>query len=873
MHKGTYFALAAITVVGGFALGRALKSSDDQGGGTAAETAPAPMAAGGAVPGDVDRKRVPLEGEFRGPADALVNIVVFSDFQCPFCGRVNPSLEKLIKDYPGKVRVFFKHFPLNFHQDAPLASQAALAAGAQGKFWDMHDKLFEHQQALKRPDLDRYAKELGLDEGKFKQALDSNAFKARVDADMALGTSVGVSGTPASFVNGRLVSGAVPYGDFQKIVDEEIATANKLIAQGTPKARVYEKLMAGAGTGAAAPSRPTAAAPAVPGDIFKVAVGNGAAKGGKQPKVTIVEFSEFQCPFCSRAQPTLQQIQDTYKDDVQIVFKHLPLPMHNNAELAAVASEAAHEQGKFWQMHDKMFANQQALDRPSLEKYAQEIGLDLGRFKAALDSGKFKAKLDGDKAQATQFGVTGTPTFFLNGRKMVGASPFPEFKTVIDQEIAKADEKLKAGVARKDLYAALTKDGLEKVAAPAAPPARPGQPAPDQVMKAEIAGAPSKGAKDALVTIVVFSDFQCPFCSRVEPTLDRIMEENKGKVKVVWRDFPLDFHQDAIPAAIAARVAGESGKFWDMHKKLFENQRQLDRASLEKYAGELGLNVAKLKSALDTKKYEDAIKADMAMGTKIGVRGTPASFVNGTFLSGAQPYEAFKARVDAEMAKAEAMVKSGVPRAKLYAEIMKKAGAAPAPAAAAREPGAEPEPDQDETVHEVVVGKAPARGPKNAPITMVVFSDFQCPFCSKVEPTIERLEREYPGKIRVVWKDFPLNFHQNAKPAAIAARVAGESGKFWQMHKKLFENQSALDRPSLERYAGELGLDVGKMKAALDSNKYGADIDADMAAGSKLGVSGTPATFVNGRKIGGAYPYETFKKIVDQELAKAKKRS
>jgi protein-disulfide isomerase len=285
------------------------------------------------------------------------------------------------------------------------------------------------------------------------------------------------------------------------------------------------------------------------------------------------------------------------------------------------------------------------------------------------------------------------------------------------------------------------------------------------------------------------------------------------------------------------------------------------------------LNVAKLKSALDTKKYEDAIKADMAMGTKIGVRGTPASFVNGTFLSGAQPYEAFKTRVDAEMAKAEAMVKGGVPRAKLYAEIMKKAEAAPAPAAAAREPGAEPEPDQDETVHEVVVGKAPARGPRNAPITMVVFSDFQCPFCSKVEPTIERLEKEYPGKIRVVWKDFPLNFHQNAKPAAIAARVAGESGKFWQMHKKLFENQSALDRPSLERYAGELGLDVGKLKAALDSNKYGADIDADMAAGSKLGVSGTPATFVNGRKIGGAYPYETFKKIVDQELAKAKKRS
>jgi protein-disulfide isomerase len=95
-----------------------------------------------------------------------------------------------------------------------------------------------------------------------------------------------------------------------------------------------------------------------------------------------------------------------------------------------------------------------------------------------------------------------------------------------------------------------------------------------------------------------------------------------------------------------------------MHKKLFDNQQQLDRASLEKYAAELGLNVGKVKAALDSKKYEDGIKADMAMGTKIGVRGTPASFVNGTFLSGAQPFEAFKARIDTELAKAEALVKA-----------------------------------------------------------------------------------------------------------------------------------------------------------------------------------------------------------------------
>src|SRR5688500_2273267 len=116
MHKGTYFALAAATVVGGFALGRVLR--DDSPADAPAARAPsggAQVAAGGQA--GIERKKVPLEGEFKGTADALVSIVEFSDFQCPFCGRVNPQLERVMKDYAGKVRLYFKHFPLSFHQD------------------------------------------------------------------------------------------------------------------------------------------------------------------------------------------------------------------------------------------------------------------------------------------------------------------------------------------------------------------------------------------------------------------------------------------------------------------------------------------------------------------------------------------------------------------------------------------------------------------------------------------------------------------------------------------------------------------------------------------------------------------------------------
>src|SRR4029453_8002824 len=114
-------------------------------------------------------------------------------------------------------------------------------------------------------------------------------------------------------------------------------------------------------------------------------------------------------------------------------------------------------------------------------------------------------------------------------------------------------------------------------------------------------------------------------------------------------------------------------------------------------------------------------------------------------------------------------------------------------------------------------------------------------YCKRVEPTIAQLEKDYPGKIRVAWKDYPLPFHSNAKPAAAAARAAGEQGKFWEMHDKLFENQGALDRQSFEKYAKELGLNVDKFKASLDSNKHGDEIEADTKAGSAVGGEGRRA--------------------------------
>ena len=871
MNKGTVIVLLVVVAGGSYALHSIAHNKDGSSNKEkSGEVTAAKGGAGDPIVGDVERFRVPVEGPVRGPENAKVTIVAFSDFQCPFCSRVIPTLDKVMKDYPQQVRMYFRHNPLPFHPDAPLAAEAALAAQDQGKFWEMHDKLFTNQQNIKRPDLEKYAGELGLDMGKFKSALDSSAHKSRIDADLALARQIGVQGTPNFFLNGRPIQGAVPYDEFKKVIDDEIARADKLLARGVAPGALYATFMAAAKT-APSPAAPAQAAkgPGAGSEVYKVAVGDAPTKGSRQPKVTIVEFSDFQCPYCGRVIPTLDNVIKDYGNDVSLSFRHNPLPFHNNAMIAAEAAEAARDQGKFWQMHDKMFANQGALDRPNLEKYAQEIGLDVGKFKSALDGEKYKDRIKKDMDDANTFGARGTPNFFINGHNFRGAQPIEAFKSVIDDEIKKADEKMKSGTPRGQLYAALTQEGLTKAAAPPPPPPRQGEPDANTAYRAEVKGAPVKGAKDALVTIVQFSDFQCPFCSRVEPTISKVMDEYKGKVRVAWRDMPLPFHPNAMPAAIAARAAGEQGKFWEMHDKIFANQGSMDRATYEKYAQELGLNMGKFKAALEAQKGKSEIEADAAAGNKIGARGTPAFFINGKFLSGAQPFEAFKAKIDDELKSAEAIMSKGTPKAKVYDVIMKDAktelAAAPAGQPA---PEAEKTPDQDQTVYPVAPGNSQARGPKNAQITMVIFSDFQCPFCKRVEPTIAQIEKEYGGKVRQVWKNYPLPFHNNAEPAAEAAMAAAAQGKFWEMHDKLFENNTALDRPNLEKYAQELGLNMAKFKADLDSSKYKSVIEAETKEGQAVGVNGTPAVFINGRKINGAYPFETFKKITEDELAK-----
>jgi predicted DsbA family dithiol-disulfide isomerase len=166
-----------------------------------------------------------------------------------------------------------------------------------------------------------------------------------------------------------------------------------------------------------------------------------------------------------------------------------------------------------------------------------------------------------------------------------------------------------------------------------------------------------------------------------------------------------------------------------------------------------------------------------------------------------------------------------------------------------------------------VAAEGQSKGPANAPVTIVEFSDYQCPFCSRAEETVKEVMEKYKGKVRLFYRDYPLPFHPQAEKASEAALCAQEQGKYWEMHEKLFASQQALGVPQLKEHAKGLGLDAAKFDKCLDSGEKAKLVETSRKAGEDLGVNGTPHFFINGRPLSGAQPFEKFKELIDIELA------
>ena len=455
-----------------------------------------------------------------------------------------------------------------------------------------------------------------------------------------------------------------------------VIAASLFIALGGACAKVADDGRAG----------PVADQAAARNTVYRVPIDGAPSAGDARAPVTLVAFSDYECPFCGRADALVGQLQKAYGSKLRVVMRQHPLPSHAHARAAALAAIAADAQGKFWPMHERLFASSRSLDDESLVRLAGEAGLDVARW--GTDRAGAAASLARDEAVATTLGVTGTPTFFVNGRKITGAQSIDLFKLTIDEEIAKAETMVARGVRPADVYATLMKDAVAETPAPvklaAAPAAAPGALGPRAMVAAETAppkpacdapdgdcgctahddealepgrvedvrvgSAPVRGPDNAPVTIVVFSDFECPFCQRSEATLRALVDQYGGKVRVAFRNHALPMHPNARDAAKAALAAGEQGKFWEYHDVLFAHQDALDGASLERYAKDLGLDVARFRRVMASSQIDSALTADEGEAVRLGVMGTPTTFVNGRRLIGAQPLAKFQATVELGLA-------------------------------------------------------------------------------------------------------------------------------------------------------------------------------------------------------------------------------
>ena len=586
-------------------------------------------------------------------------------------------------------------------------------------------------------------------------------------------------------------------------------------------------------------------------------------RGNRLAYVTIVVFSDFQCPFCGKLATTFERITETYGDDVRIVFKNDPLPFHQHARLAAEVGQAVFAtkgNDAFWRYHDMAFRRQQLMSPDAIRAWGVAAGADSREIDDGLAKKKWSDKVERDEAASKRLGVVGTPASFVNGVALSGAQPFEKFKEVIDAELVKAKDLAQRGVGRDRIYARLAAANYQEPRVGKNDDDDDDEKPDTTVWKVPIGASPVRGSSSALVTVVEFGDFQCPYCKRVQPALERLRTEYGDRVRFVWKDEPLPFHPRALPAAELARSAraqkGDAA-FWAAHDKLFDSQPKLEDADLESVARQIGIDPAKVDAAIKNKTYAKGISDDANLGDDVQANGTPHFFINGHRLVGAQPYEKLKAMVDAEIAKAEGLVRSGVARTAIYDTLMKDGKGAP---------------DPEKKAVTASAGPAPFRGAANAKVVIQEFSDFQCPFCSRAEPTIDEVLKTYPGKVKVVWRNLPLSFHQDAQLAAEAARevfVQKGSDGFSKMRELLFKHQADTDglkRTALEGYAATLGLDLKKFGKALDDHTHAAAIEADKKAANDAGISGTPGFTVGPYYLSGAQPIGKFKKLVDRAL-------
>jgi protein-disulfide isomerase len=298
-------------------------------------------------------------------------------------------------------------------------TNAELEDGIESELFEAESKVFEIKfNKLKSMLLQKY-----MDKDPRKKGLSNDEFlekfiaKDVVISEKQVDEFIKDQNIPAEHINPQVREKIKNYLGMEKKKE----AVDKWIAEQTKKTPVEVYI--------AKPRRPT----------FPVEAGNAPFAGGKDAKVTIIEFSDFQCPFCAKGADLLKDLKKKYGDKIKVAFKNFPLPFHNHAETAAVAGLCANEQGaeSFWKMHDEMFANQDALDTEGLKKSAKKIGLKMDAFEKCLSENKYLTQVKSDIEEGRRAKVKSTPTFFINGQLVNGAQPIEVFSEVIEEALAR----------------------------------------------------------------------------------------------------------------------------------------------------------------------------------------------------------------------------------------------------------------------------------------------------------------------------------------------------------------------------------------------------------------------------------------------------
>jgi protein-disulfide isomerase len=332
-----------------------------------------------------------------------------------------------------------------------------------------------------------------------------------------------------------------------------------------------------------------------------------ASSAAAPDRVEIVLFSDFQCPYCAQLAPAVREIQTNGIDGVQatIVFKNFPLSMHPNAQLAHQAAMAAREQGKFWEMHDLLFANQSKAQRSDLLEYAKHLKLDPVRFQKDMDSDRIKQLIAADVTEGNKVGVSGTPTYTINGKAYSGTKSLAQLTELI------------AGDQRRTRALAEIKDNVL-----------------------------SKGPATAPVTLELFADLESPVSRPALEIIDQVMQRYPSGVRLQFRNFPLAFHQQAALAHEAAMTAARQGHFWEFAAFILGHQESLREQDLIALAGRLGLDEIQFAETLHTHRYAPRVEADLIAGQNRGIRGSPVILVNDKRIDGVPSFKTLTDYVD-----------------------------------------------------------------------------------------------------------------------------------------------------------------------------------------------------------------------------------